>query len=363
MSDTLRNRIQMVLASIGIFVAGYLSITTWLGVDAACGKSGGCGEVAASKYASIAGLPVAHLGLLTYVVLFALSFMKTWNGDPQKSAHKAGLFITAAGFGFSAYLMYASLVLLKATCWWCIASAITMTLLFVAHLIKTRESEAAPHFSPAWTGVPLVVSLIALIVTINATEVKIPPLEGYTIEKLTPPTPNRFGPPDAKVTVIEFYDITCPHCAASYKELKSMITEGGKLSVIMRHFPLRSPGHEMGLPAAVFSEMAAEKGQYFQFVEAAFAQQDKLDIPGMLKVLESMGIDPEEAKRRAQDKNDPAFQRVVFDVGEADRLGLIQTPTFYVGLPGKQVYPARINTMKEVLAKPELRSQWDVSLK
>lgn len=361
MSDTLRNRIQMVLASIGIFVAGYLSLTTLLSIDAACGRGGGCASVASSEYAAIAGVPVAYLGFFAYLVLFVLGFMKTLSGDPQKSLHKAGLFISAAGFGFSAYLMYASFVLLKATCWWCLASAITMTLLFVSHLIKTREGEATSHFSPAWTGVPLVVSILALIVTINATEVKIPPLEGYTIEQLTPPSPNRFGPPDAKVTVIEFYDITCPHCAASYKELKSMITEGGKLSVIMRHFPLRSPGHEMGLPAAVFSEMAAEKGQYFQFVEAAFELQETLDVPSMLGILEGMGIDPEEARRRAQDKNDPAFERVVHDVGEADRLGLAETPTFYVGLPGKQVYPARISTMKEVLAKPELRSQWDVS--
>lgn len=363
MSDILRNRIQMVLASIGIFVAGYLSLTTLLGVDAACGKGGGCGEVAASKYSAIAGLPVAHLGLLTYALLFALGLMKTMSGDPQKSVHKAGLFITAGGFGFSLYLMYASFVLIKATCWWCVASAVTMTLLFALHMIKSRETDPVAHFSPAWTGVPLVAALVSLVIMINATQVKIPPLEGYTIEKLTPPSPNQFGPSDAKVTVIEFYDITCPHCAASYKELKSMITEGAKLSVIMRHFPLRSPGHEMGLPAAVFSEIAAEKGKYFQFVEAAFAQQDKLDVPGMLNVLETLGIDRDEATRRAQDKNDPAFQRVVADVGEADRLGLLQTPTFYVGLPGRQVYPARINTMKEVLAKPEFRSQWDVSAK
>jgi uncharacterized membrane protein/protein-disulfide isomerase len=359
MNDIIRNRIQLVLTSAGIMIAGYLSITTMLGVEAACGKTGGCGKVAASAYAKLAGIPVAYLGLAAYIGLFALVLLKTLSGDSDRKLHRLSLFGSAAGAGFSLFLMYASLMIVKATCPWCIASAVTMTLLFLTHLLPTKETAAVSHFSPVWTGVPLVASLIGLTVLVLNIENPLKPVPGYTIEMLTPKNANSFGDSDAKVTVVEFYDITCPHCKASYEEFKRLLQEGGKLKIVMRHFPLRSAGHEMGLPAAVFAEMAAEKGQYFQFLDLAFAKQDALDVPTLLGMLKSINIDPDEAKKRAVDAKDPAFLRVQEDIAMGDKLGLLITPTFYVGLPGKQVYPAKQSSMKDVLSKPDIRSEWE----
>ncbi|MCC7435672.1 MAG: vitamin K epoxide reductase family protein [Methanoregulaceae archaeon] len=359
MNDILRNRIQLVLTSAGILIAGYLSVTTMLGVEAACGKGGGCGEVAASSYSKIAGVPVAYLGLLSYVALFVMAMLKTMNGDPDRKLHKVGLMVSSAGAAFSIFLMYASFAIVKATCPWCVSSAITMTLLFISHLLP-RKGESVAHFSPLWTGAPIVASLIGLTVLVLNIENPLKPVPGYTIEMLTPKNPNMFGDPQAKVSVVEFYDLTCPHCKASYEEFKRLLQEGSKLKIIMRHFPLRSPGHEMGLPGAIFSEMAAEKGQYFQFVDAIFAKEGKFGVPDMLDLLVGMGFDREEVKKRAVDQNDPAFLRVKEDIAMADKLGLLITPTFYVGLPGKQVYPAKQSSMKDVLAKPEIRAEWEV---
>lgn len=360
MSDIIRNRIQLLLTSAGIFIAGYLSITTMLGVEAACGKTGGCGKVASSVYSKLAGVPVAYLGLLAYIGLFGLVVLKTLNGDRDGKLNKLSLLGSAAGAAFSLYLMYASFVLVKATCPWCISSAITMTLLFLSHLLPSKESAGESHFSPAWTGVPIVTSLLALTYMAMNIENPLKPVPGYTIEKLTPKNPNVFGKDDAKVTVIEFYDLTCPHCKASYDEFKRLLQEGHKLRIVMRHFPLRSAGHEMGLPGAVFSEMAAEKGKYFQFVDQVFAKQDELDVPTLLGILKGLGIDPDEAKKRAVDEKDPAFLRVQEDIAMGDKLGLLITPTFYVGIPGQQVYPAKQSSMKDVLAKPDIRAEWEV---
>lgn len=359
MNDIIRNRIQLVLTSAGILIAGYLSVTTMLGVEAACGKGGGCGEVAASAYSKLAGVPVAYLGLLSYLVLFVMAMLKTMSGDPDRKLHRMGLAITAVGAAFSLYLMYASFAIVKATCPWCVSSAITMTLLLVSYLLP-RRGEVSGHFSPLWTGAPIVASLVGLTVLVLNIDNPLKPVPGYTIEMLTPKNPNTFGDPQAKVSVVEFYDLTCPHCKQSYEEFKRLLQDGAKLRIIMRHFPLRSPGHEMGLPAAIFSEMAAEKGQYFQFVDAIFAREGKFGVNDMLDLLAGMGFDREEIKKRAVDENDPAFQRVKEDIAMADKLGLLITPTFYVGLPGKQVYPAKQSSMKDVLAKPEIRAEWEV---
>lgn len=360
MNQIIINRIQQVLASVGILVAGYLSITTSMGVEAACGKAGGCGAVAASPYAKLANVPVAYLGLLAYVGLFVLVLLKTMNGDPGQKLHRVGLFISAMGAGFSIFLMYAAFVLVKATCPWCVASAVTMTLIFVSHLLGKKSTETAPHFSAAWTGVPIVASLVSLTYLVNQIDDGLRPVPGYTVEMLTPENANTFGDADAKVTIVEFYDITCPYCKDSYNEFKRMLAEGSKIKIVMRHFPLRSETHKMGLPGAVFVEMAAEKGKYFQFLDAAFEKQDQLDVELLLDMLETTGIDREEAMKRAVDEQDPAFLRVKEDIAVGDKLGLMITPTFFVGLPGQQVFPAKMNSMKDVLRKPHIRAEWEV---
>ena len=50
------------------------------------------------------------------------------------------------------------------------------------------------------------------------------------------------GPADAKVTIIEYASLTCPHCATfhrdTYPALKSRYIDTGKVRYILREFPL-----------------------------------------------------------------------------------------------------------------------------
>lgn len=45
------------------------------------------------------------------------------------SARLLGALLGLVGFGFSAYLTYVELAVIDAVCQWCVASAVTMTLL------------------------------------------------------------------------------------------------------------------------------------------------------------------------------------------------------------------------------------------
>ena len=112
-----------ILALAGIGVATYIAIAESGGGAPKClVGGGGCETVANSKYSDLAGVNVAVIGIIGYVLLLAAAIAP---GD----VGRFGGFLTAlVGFGFSAYLTYLELFVIDATCQWCVASAVLMTL-------------------------------------------------------------------------------------------------------------------------------------------------------------------------------------------------------------------------------------------
>ena len=115
----------IILALIGLGVAGYLTYVHYEEIRPVCGLGGDCVKVQASEWSKLAGIPVALLGLIGYAVIFVSLFV------PGEEALIAGALTSLIGFGFSAYLTYRELFTIDAICQWCVASAIIMTLLAV----------------------------------------------------------------------------------------------------------------------------------------------------------------------------------------------------------------------------------------
>jgi uncharacterized membrane protein len=95
---------------------------------------GGCEKVQRSDYAELAGIPVAVLGLCAYAALLATALV------PGRSAAAAGAGIAIAGAAFSAWLLYAQLVLIDAVCQWCIANDVVIALAAVVAVLRLRQS-------------------------------------------------------------------------------------------------------------------------------------------------------------------------------------------------------------------------------
>jgi protein-disulfide isomerase len=80
------------------------------------------------------------------------------------------------------------------------------------------------------------------------------------------------GPADAKVTIIEYASLTCPHCATFHREtyptLKSRYIDTGKVRYVLREFPLD--------PLATAGFMLARcdgEQKYYPIVDMLFQQQ------------------------------------------------------------------------------------------
>ncbi len=86
--------------------------------------------------------------------------------------------------------------------------------------------------------------------------------------------PRSFGSDQAPIKVIEFFSLTCTHCAAfsreTMPEVRTKLIETGKLQMIYRDFPLDR--------VALMAAMAARSlppDRYEPFVTALFASQDR----------------------------------------------------------------------------------------
>jgi uncharacterized membrane protein len=123
------------LALLGAAIAGYLSYVHYADLAPICLSSGGCETVQSSRYAELAGVPVALLGLIGYVTILALWLVR------GELARLASALTALIGFGFSGYLTYRELFTIDAICLWCVASAVLMTALAVLTTIEALRPD------------------------------------------------------------------------------------------------------------------------------------------------------------------------------------------------------------------------------
>jgi len=129
-----------VLALVGLLISAYLTLYKlgYLGAIQ-CG-AGGCEVVQASQYSVLFGLPVAMWGMGAYLVLLAVALLGLQPRFADARWVSMVLFgFSAFGVAFSAYLTYLSGTVIGAFCQWCLVSAATITLIFLATLPELRR--------------------------------------------------------------------------------------------------------------------------------------------------------------------------------------------------------------------------------
>lgn len=131
-----RRRATAVLALLGVLDSTYLLLHKlgYIGT-LACTTDGGCDVVNTSSYASIFGVPVAGIGVAGYLTILVVSIVATqprWSDDPRFDAAIA--LLAGGGFAFSAYLTYASLVLVGTACPYCLLSFVLISGILVLSL-------------------------------------------------------------------------------------------------------------------------------------------------------------------------------------------------------------------------------------
>lgn len=142
--------ILIIIASIGLVDAGYLTVKHYQKSSVLCTISGSCEKVLNSDYSVIFGVPVAALGLFFYliVLIFAVHMLT------QKTFSKLILLWSTAGLLMTLYLLSIQAFVLNAWCQYCVLSAITATTIFmiswtlffiIKHMNKKENKEKATN--------------------------------------------------------------------------------------------------------------------------------------------------------------------------------------------------------------------------
>jgi uncharacterized membrane protein len=127
---------MIVLATIGVGLASYLTYVHYAGIKPACTAGESCTKVQTSIYSDLAGVPVALMGLIGYIAILGSLL-----APESERTRLITVLLALSGFAFSAYLTYRELFSIHAICEWCVSSAGIMTLLAI--LATTRFLRAS----------------------------------------------------------------------------------------------------------------------------------------------------------------------------------------------------------------------------
>lgn len=130
----------LVLCLLGLVVAGYLAYVEATHTEAVCGPVGDCNTVQQSKYARLFGvIPIGVLGLIGYVAMLVAWWIQRMSKGWRSDYAVLALFGMAVfGTVFSAYLTFLEPFVIGATCAWCLASAVIITVLMLIILPSAK---------------------------------------------------------------------------------------------------------------------------------------------------------------------------------------------------------------------------------
>jgi predicted DsbA family dithiol-disulfide isomerase len=135
------------------------------------------------------------------------------------------------------------------------------------------------------------------------------------------------GKKEAKVTMVEFSDFECPHCAAARPILETFArTNANSLRFCFSPFPLA--GHLNSIPAAQAALFARDHGKFWQMHDLLFENQKQLN-PELFKSLASrIGLSPAELSKALE------AQRYADELNlwkeSGSRANVDATPTLYI---------------------------------
>ncbi|MGZ4866953.1 MAG: DsbA family protein [Candidatus Angelobacter sp.] len=133
--------------------------------------------------------------------------------------------------------------------------------------------------------------------------------------------------PGAPVTIIEFFDYQCPYCLKTNPALEEAIRKRpGKVRLVLKHFPLTN--HPDSMLAHQAALAAGEQGHFWEMHDLLFANQQKVEMPDLLRYAQQLHLDVPRFRQRLESRH---FERVIReDTVLGDALGVTATPSFFI---------------------------------
>ncbi len=120
---------SLLLVVIGIGISGYLSYVKATNVPMVCGEGFNCATVQNSDYAELVGVPIAYLGLASYIIMGGLILLQNRVNILREDGMVILFGIVFFAWLYSMYLVYVQGVILESWCQWCLLHELNITVL------------------------------------------------------------------------------------------------------------------------------------------------------------------------------------------------------------------------------------------
>lgn len=248
--DRLTRLISITVSAVGAVLALFLSWASFAGtLGMICSKTSGCGTVLTSAYSQFLGLPTALYGFIFYFTVALILVLYPFLQEDIKSTCLSFVFgLTTAALVISITLTAYSYISLQALCGYCVTSTIFVFILFATTLFwKVRDvrlSDTSGFSSSAWK-----VSTITLLIGLSIVggmyyqQTTLPSQMGSSKElKALSAESIAVGNPEAPIRVVEFFDLSCPHCQRFtrnvFPKINKNYIQNGKVLWTFRPFPI-----------------------------------------------------------------------------------------------------------------------------
>ena len=363
------DRTLLALALLGVLVIVHLSIQQERGFDRGClgvptleavESTFDCATVVNSGGGTFLGLSNIVWGLGFYGTVAALTFGRLAAGPSRRSGLAAArTVVLTGGVAYSAYLVHLQVNVLGTLCALCLASAVVATLLFVIQCValfyhssvssmtaRSRKRELALFSYLVALVVVLAGADLTYFASLDDAEAPPPSREAVTATGDAPSAACRLdtqkgavsdwrslvdmqdpmgGTPGAPVTIIEYFDPNCPHCADFHEIMKSLEKEHGEsVRFVYKPFPLRASS----LPEVMALYVAAQEGKFIPMLEAQYANQGPISERDLQRMANEIGMDAEVLMSKID--NQAYREYILKQRKRAVSIGVNSTPTVLV---------------------------------
>jgi protein-disulfide isomerase len=130
------------------------------------------------------------------------------------------------------------------------------------------------------------------------------------------------------VTIVEFFDYTCPYCKAVEPRLAALVERDRHIRLVLKEYPILQPVSLVATRAALAS---VKQGKYKPFHQAMMRFEGQLTDADVFDMARAAGLDVARMRRdmAAPDVSD----QIISVFNQARAIRIFQTPAFIVAGP------------------------------
>lgn len=136
------------------------------------------------------------------------------------------------------------------------------------------------------------------------------------------------GNPDAKVSIVEFFDYNCHYCRGALSDLNAMVKSDPDLKFVLKEFPILGPDSQKAhIVAIAFHDL--EPARYPEFHRKLLGGPGRADEDRAIKIAVELGAD--ETALREKMKDPAILEEIRQNYRLAEELNITGTPSYVVG--------------------------------